>query len=285
MENLIHIVFDAAGAESLRQSFALDDIISGEVLHFEDDLAFGPLDAVSPPAEESGRQHWWEHITGETPYEKTAADAGKLTDLTQRMREDENNEIWIWAAQNARDVSGYYALLGPLQDFTGRVHLIYLNNLPFINEKGGLFYPVSLGEVPPREFLKARKLAREITPAEVEVDGEEWTRLCAEQGMVRILEGGKKLRSEPADYFDQDLVNRCRFEPVKGWRLVSQFRQKAGCHTDETFLFHRLASLVEAGRLVAKEGYKTLRDAELKAAGSGEEVQTQSENTQDAADE
>ena len=68
-----------------------------------------------------------------------------------------------------------------------------LNNLPFINEKGNVFYPVSLSEIPAREFVKARKLARPVSAAEFETDPDEWTRLASENKNLRVLEGGKKI--------------------------------------------------------------------------------------------
>jgi len=280
MENLIHIVFDAPGAENLRQSFALDDIIQGKVLLLEDDLAFGPLETGPAAAGALSRQQWWDILVKEESYTGIASDAEKLTELCGQMREDENNEIWIWAAQNARDVSGYYALLERLGDFIGRVHLIYLNNLPFINEKGSLFYPSYLGEILPKEFLKARKLAREITPAEAEVDGEEWQRLKTENACVRILEGGKKLRGEETEYFDSELINRCRLEYVKGWRLINQVRQKVKAHIPEEFLYRRLDQLIESGVLETKEPYKNSRDAEVKVAGTSAAPQAEPLNDQ-----
>lgn len=267
METLIHIVFDDQGAENLRQSFAMDDIIQGRILTLGDDLAFGPLDG--------SRQQWWDEVLGEgTPYEKIASDASNLTDISQQMREDPNNEIWIWAAQNARDVSGYYGLMEHLEDFLGRVHLIYLNNLPFLNDKGSIFYPRYLSEILPREFLKARKLAREITAAEWEVDGEDWRRLKEEDSLVRILEGGKRIRGESAEFFDKEILNRCRLDYQKGWRLVNQLRSKLKDHVDEAFLYRRLEQLLSSGQLEAKEAYKNARDAEMKAAGG----ETQPEN-------
>jgi hypothetical protein len=268
METLIHIVFDDQGAENLRQSFAMDDLIQGRILTLADDLAFGPLD--------DSRQQWWDGLQAEgATYEKTASDAGSLTDIAQQMREDPNNEIWIWAAQNARDVSGYYGLMEHLEDFLGRVHLIYLNNLPFINEKGGIFYPRYLSEILPREFLKARKLAREITAAEWEIDGEDWRRLKEEGSLVRILEGGKRIRGEGADFFDKELLNRCRLDYQKGWRLVNQLRSKLKDHVDEAFLYSRLQELLASGQLAAKEAYKNTRDAEVKAAGGESEPENE----------
>ena len=59
-----------------------------------------------------------------------------------------------------------------------------------------MFYPVNLFEIPAKEFVKAKKLSREITPSEFEVDPDEWTKLCDENKGVRLLEGGKKLARE-----------------------------------------------------------------------------------------
>ena len=49
-----------------------------------------------------------------------------------------------------------------------------LNNLPFLNDKGQLFYPTYLNEIQPKEFLKAKKLARPITLSEFEIDPDEY---------------------------------------------------------------------------------------------------------------
>ena len=59
--------------------------------------------------------------------------------------------------QNAHDVCGYYWLISQLQPYQGRVIVLYMNNLPFINEKGQIFYPTALHEIQPKEFLKAKK--------------------------------------------------------------------------------------------------------------------------------
>jgi hypothetical protein len=44
-----------------------------------------------------------------------------------------------------------------------------------------------------RIFKKPKKLARPYSLSEFEVDPDEWKRLCDENSMVRILEGGKKI--------------------------------------------------------------------------------------------
>jgi hypothetical protein len=95
--------------------------------------------------------------------------------------------------QNQHDVTGYYWLMPQLKAYQGRVMILYLNNLPFINEKGQLFYPWSVHDILPKEAVKAKKLARQITLSEFEVDPDEWKKISDENATVRILEGGKKI--------------------------------------------------------------------------------------------
>ena len=67
------------------------------------------------------------------------------------------------------------------------------------------FIPRIYSNIPPREFIKAKKLARPVTLSEFEVDPDEWTRLHNEDKGVRILEGGKKLVQYDYDFYDAEL--------------------------------------------------------------------------------
>ena len=49
--------------------------------------------------------------------------------------------------------------MSQLKNYQSRVFILYLNNLPFINDKGPIFYPEWLHVIPPKEFLIANKLA------------------------------------------------------------------------------------------------------------------------------
>ena len=61
-------------------------------------------------------------------------------------------------------------------------------------------------DIQPKEFLKAKKLARPVTLSEFEIDPDEWTKLCNENKGVRTLEGGKKLLQHDYDYYDAELL-------------------------------------------------------------------------------
>jgi hypothetical protein len=196
-------------------------------------------------------------------------DNAKLAALKQQLLDDEKEILWIWAAQNKHDVSGYYWLMSQLKEFQGRVFILYLNNLPFINEKGQLFYPTNLFEIPPREFLKARKLARPVTLSEFEIDPDEWLRLCQEEKGVRVLEGGKKLTQYPYDYYDEELKKFISGDWIKASKLIHQFLSKAKQTTGDAYLLWRLKQLIAAGELDSQGELKGMKDFEIKAkAGS-----------------
>jgi hypothetical protein len=94
------------------------------------------------------------------------------------LDEEPDEQVWIWMGQNVHDVCGYYWLMSQLKDYQGRIHVLYLNNLPFINEKGNIFYPTSLYEIQPKEFLKAKNWRGPLRLSEFEVDPDEWKKHC-----------------------------------------------------------------------------------------------------------
>jgi len=166
-------------------------------------------------------------------------------------------------------------LISQLKDYQGRVVVLYFNNLPFINEKGQIFYPVNLFDIPPREFLKARRLARPITLSEFEIDPDEWSRLCQEDTGVRILEGGKKLSQHPYTYFDEELRKFITGDWIKASKLINQFIGKAKQTTGDAYLLWRIKQLAGAGELDVQGELKGMKDFEIKsksAAPVGETV-------------
>lgn len=134
-------------------------------------------------------------------------DRATVQTLKEKLNQTPSEEVWIWMGQNQHDVCSYYWLMSQFKDYQGRIHVLYLNNLPFINEKGNIFYPTHLYQIQPKEFLKAKKLARLITPSEFEIDPDEWNKLSEENATVRIFEGGKKIVSKEEGFYDKDILN------------------------------------------------------------------------------
>ena len=269
---MIHIVFNEADVAVLQAAIALDETLAGDIIQIKDDYAVGPLADIYTGTGREERRLWWKEVLEGGDYEGIADD-GHVNDLETiagvvgTMRRDETQDVWIWAAQNKHDVSGYYWLLHFMKEFQGRVYILYLNNLPFINEKGNIFYPTTLAEILPSEFLKARKLARVITPSEFEVDPDEWTKLANEPAGARLLEGGKKLVTVKYDYYDTELKKYITPDWQKASKILQHFYSKSKETTGDAYLLWRLRQLADAGVLDAQGNRRNMKDFELKLKG------------------
>nr|WP_294907765.1 DUF1835 domain-containing protein [uncultured Lacibacter sp.] len=266
---MIHIVFNEPDIEVLQKAIELDETLQGEVLQVEDDYAVGPLKDIYTDEGIAARRAWWKEVLTGTDLEKKV-DEGEVDDnkliafIIERLQKDEEEKVWIWAAQNKHDVSGYYWLISQLKEFQGRIYILYLNNLPFINEKGQLFYPEWISTIQPKEMTKAKKLARLVTPSEFEVDPDEWTKLCNEEKGVRLLEGGKKLGQKDYDFYDADLKNFITGDWQKANKVINQFLSKNKHTTGDMYLLWRLKQLIATDLYDVQGELKNLKDFELK---------------------
>jgi hypothetical protein len=248
---MIHIVFQQSDVDTLREAIALDSTLQGEIIEIKDEFAVGPIADIYETEGYQLRRDWWKKVLENSPYtEQLNIIDDKLTvhQLKEKLK-DESQQAWIWVAPNQHDVCGYYWLINQLKEFEGRIYILSLNNLPFINEKGSIFYPRDLFEIPPKEFLKAKKLARPVTISEFELDGDEWKKLSSENGIVRILEGGKKIISKDASYYDDDIMAAVTKEPQKLNKIFSTLFGKMKLHTGDVFLVWRMKELINHGKI------------------------------------
>lgn len=247
---MIHIVFEQANTEALQKAIELDERIQGEIVEIKDDFAVGPLEDIYGTEGYQQRRDWWKMLLEFSPHtEQLHIVDDKLTvhQLLKKLDEEKEEEVWIWMGQNVHDVCGYYWLMSQLKDYQGRVQVLYLNNLPFINEKGSIFYPTSLWEIQPKEFLKAKKLARPITLSEFEVDPDEWKKTMQENATVRFLEGGKKIVGKQADFYDKDILAHVTGAPQKLTKLITTTLSKMKVKTGDVFLVWRVREMAAAG--------------------------------------
>ena len=156
---------------------------------------------------------------------------------------------------------------------SGRLQVLYLNNLPFLNEKGQLFYPSYLSEIQPKEFIKAKKLARPITLSEFEIDPDEWKKLCQENEGVRFLEGGKKLVSMPISFYDKDIYSLLNKNAQKLNQAIAHILSKMKIKTGDAFIVSRLKAMEEAGKIVFTGNWqKGWKDMVVQMPGGSSEV-------------
>lgn len=273
---MVHIVFEQANVEALNKAIELDESLQGEIVEIKDDFAVGPLVDIYGTEGYQQRRDWWKNVLEFSPYtEQLNIVDDKLTvhNLLKKLDEEPEQFVWIWMGQNVHDVCGYYWLMSQLKNYQGKIHILYLNNLPFINEKGNIFYPTSLSEIQPKEFLKAKKLARPITLSEFEVDPDEWKKTCNENALVRFLEGGKKIVGKEVEFYDRDLLNIINFGPQKLPKLLSTALNKMKVKTGDAFLVWRIREMAAEGKLeVLGDWTKGWKDLVIKLPGGNSET-------------
>ena len=250
---MIHLVFNTADIASIEEAIALDDSLAGKVVEIKDDYAVGPILDIYETEGYQVRRDWWKNILEHSPYEEQldiVDDKLTVHQLIESLEANPEEEVWIWMGQNAHDVCGYYWLMTQLKPYQGRLQVLYLNNLPFLNDKGQLFYPTHLSEIQPKEFLKAKKLARPITLSEFEIDPDEWKKLCQENEGVRFLEGGKKLVSMPINFYDKDINSLLTKNAQKLPSAIAHIISKMKIKTGDAFIVSRLKVMAEMGKIV-----------------------------------
>ena len=250
---MIHLVFNTADIAAIEAAIELDETLAGKVIEIKDDYAVGPLLEIYETEGYQARRDWWQNVLAFSLYsEQLDIVDDKLTvnQLVNALNHDENEVLWIWMGQNAHDVSGYYWLMSQFKDYQGRIQVLYLNNLPFLNEKGQLFYPTYLSQIQPKEFLKAKKLARPITLSEFELDPDEWKKLCMENEGIRFLEGGKKLVSMNIGCYDKEILSLLTKNAQKLPSALSNIMAKLKVKLGDAFIVYRLKALEEAGKII-----------------------------------
>jgi len=273
----MHIVFQQEDIDTLSKSFVLDESLRNEIILIRDDFSVGPLKDIYSPEGIEERKQWWQKVLSGGDFDsyfsgKETDDNKTVNELKEKLNESEDETIWIWIAPNKRAVTGYYWLIAQLKEFASKVFVLSLNNLPFINDKGNIFYPENLFEIPPREFLKAKKLARPVTASEFEIDPDEWAKICEENKMVRILEGAKKLSQHDENYFDKFLLEFITEDWQKAAKVINQFLNKSKQAAGDAYMLWRLKELIENGDLIDAQGeIRNMKEFEVKKKQSKNE--------------
>jgi hypothetical protein len=284
---MIHIVFQHADVNLLKEAMKLDESLQGEVIEIKDEWGVGPLKDIDTDEGWQARLNWWRELLAGSPYEKSIGsldDRETVKQLKEKLDTDETVEAWIWMGQNQHDVTGYYWLMPQLKSYQGRVMILYLNNLPFINDKGQLFYPWSVHDILPKEAVKAKKLARPVTLSEFEVDPDEWKKISDENAIVRILEGGKKIVAKEESFYDGEILKNITGDWQKATRVLSNTLHRMKIKTGDVFLMWRMKQLISEGKIETMGdvagGWKEFDVRKAGSKAENEEVNNEALNNQ-----
>lgn len=251
----VHIVVGDLAAVSLKTAFDTLPDVTDEIFVVKDLFNIGPLRSEEMPFS-ALRKKFLQEMTGLENSE--VDDLERLMNLSTQLTNDTVQQVCFWMSGIPADVCTYFWLLHFLKKHMGKLLVININGLPFVDEEGKLFYPTSIAELPLRQVIKAQKLARAITPSEWETDGDEWKRLIHESEVgVRINAGGKRIEGKPIDFYDKDLLALATGNNQKISKLVGTAMQKHRIFTGDLFLNWRIKQMTLAQLLtITKDSVK-----------------------------
>lgn len=257
------VVGDLAAKPLLEAISGQEDI---EIIVLKDILNVGPLSKEEGQSFSEMRSAFWQDVVPNEKQEIVVDDMERLLDVSKKMFEDETVKAWLWMAPLPADICAYYWLLPYLSKHAGRFMVVNIAGLPFLNESGKLFFPKSIAEIATKEVLKATKLARAVTPSEIEVDVYEWKQLQAHNAAIRTMGGGKKINNQPVDFYDHLLLAQCTNSFQKVHKVINAAIGKEGnIPTGDLYLIWRLRKLAEQGTLQLQgDNGKSPKDFEVK---------------------
>ena len=268
---IYHFVVGDEAARPLQEAVTMEPSMTGEVVVLRDILHVGPLQKEEGQTFSELRSAFWQDVAPNEKSPVVVDDTERLLQISAEMYKDSDIRAWFWMAPWPADVSAYHWLIKYLSRHNGRFFLVNLANLPFLNEAGKVYYPKNVSEILPRELVKARRLARLVTPAEVEVDGDEWNKIVSLNSGIRTHGGGKKLAVQDENFYDAQLLSFCSRQFQKAHKIITQAMSKQVIPTGDTYLGWRLRRMAADGQLELKgDVTKSFRDWEVKLPGSEE---------------
>jgi len=249
---IYHFIVGETAGLPLSEAIASARSMEGEVICLKDQLHLGPLQKQDGQSFSQLRSEYWNEMGLNEKAEPLFNDMERLLEVSAAMFKDETIYAWFWMAPAPADLAAYYWLLPYLSKHKNRFFILNISGLPFLDEDGKLFFPKSIARILPKELIKAQKLARPVSSSEIEVDKDEWKKLLSENAALRIYEGGKKLVSKPADFYDDFLLGLCTDKFQKVSRIIRQALGKRNLPTGEKWLGWRLRELTQAGKLEAE---------------------------------
>jgi hypothetical protein len=260
---IFHIVTGDFAAVPLKATFGGNE--QAEVVVMKDVLNVGPIKRPDGMSFSELRSQFWNAVLPLDKEPIIVDDLERLLRTLNELSKHEGHEVWVWVAPLPADMCTYFLVLRYAAKYLGRIKVVNIAGLPFLDKAGKLFFPKSLAELPEKEVSKAQKLARTVYAAELETDGTEWERLVGEDGGIRVLEGVRTITSKLANLYDSQLFTLCTDAYQKASKVVHAAMQQFNMPVGDLVLGWRLRLMVQDGNLQMQGDInKGLKDFEVK---------------------
>lgn len=263
---IYHIVIGDMAAAPLAEAMTTTPELAGEIIVIRDLLNLGPLQKTEEGQKFSDiRSAFWQQVVVSDKSPIQVDDTERLLEVSAAMHTNEDARAWIWIAPWPADICTLLWTMKYLGKYPGRFFVVNIAGLPFLDENGKVFYPKNISELQPKEIVKAKRLARQVSYAEIETDTEEWRKLVNENGAIRTLEGAKRIVSRAAEHYDTQLYAFCTQQFQKASKIVNQAMAKHNIPTGDLYLGWRLREMAATDRLrLQGDITKALKDFDVR---------------------
>ncbi|BES63882.1 DUF1835 domain-containing protein [Gottschalkiaceae bacterium SANA] len=259
-----HLVVGDSVEGSLRAAFAMDteNLFSGEVRNFRDDLSVGRIDRLSAGSEE--RIDWFSKITSGTEFGSYLEERlESLMDETyQEMLEfDLDDQIVIWH-------SGIVSEQTAIRYFAMRLQGHDLWEVDMSKQKvhrwnGSKVIPRAVAECAPKELLEALMGKKVISKEKQETLKMDWIRLQSSDAVLRVFENGE-INSVDETYYDRELLEALEDHYQRAARVIGAVMGSSDQIIGDTFLDYRLRTLIQGERLQWRGNLSAMRYYEVR---------------------
>jgi len=263
---IYHIVIGDMAATPLAEAMNMMPEMAGEIVVIRDLLNLGPLQKTEEGQKFSElRSAFWQQVAVNEKTPVQVDDTERILQVSAAMAANEDAKVWLWCAPWPADICTWLWLTKYMGKYPGRFYIVNIAGLPFLDNNGKVFYPKNISELEPKEAVKARRLARAVTYAEIETDGEEWRKLTEGNAGIRTLEGGKRIVQKGEDHYDAQLLSFCSQQYQKASKIVNQAMAKFNIPTGDLYLGWRLKVMAGQDKLQMQgDTTKALKDFDVK---------------------
>lgn len=261
MKNKCHVVFGTF-AKSRVLGCKVLQIPKEHIIDLNDDLRIGPINKLNIEKGRLNRTHWFlSNINCDALAPSRSKDSDKI-ECIKRMSPD--TEIYIWSGNNSLDILLTAELLYELKGFNLNIFTLDFSKIK-LERRDGTFYnldsiSVALTEHIPiiADSFKPISRAQEKTCLSI------WSRVVAENKMMRVLRHNGKIESVNENYFDEVLKKRCKINFKKAARVIGETLVDINFDADDSTLNWRLKQLVLSKQLKAQGDLENIRDYSVK---------------------
>jgi hypothetical protein len=259
----LHIVLGESAGGTLRVALRQAHR-DGEVLSFNDDLSFGPIDPPVPMMRAA-----WAKTELCFPDEATAALHDTLDRHWDPAVSAEKRVIWF-SRRTAREFCGFLELVSRMGRQEYEVVDLSSVGVPYRTGNGGSEKSraiLGLAEISPDAVRENALWDRAVSLSDGECQHyrRSWRRLRRENAPFRVLDGDAVV-SAPIEIYDDVVLSCVTADWCRTACIVGEAMARSLHEVGDLVLFGRLRKLIEAGKLDARGDLETIRGSEVRLA-------------------